>query len=306
MRVGLVLSSEQLVVALIDRRNKQRPSVKVLANYALEDGASLSQYASELKKLVKERGLGGCPCFAVLGESDYQLLLTEKLDLPEDEQREAMRWKIKDLISFDAEQAVIDSFTQPGKNMNFTVVSKKSVVTALVDLVNQVGLKLSAIDIPELACRNVLDYHEANPSGVALVIMGQQQNKILVIKDGQLYFSRHFGGSHHSSHNSESSSDIVLELQRSLDYYERQMNQPPPTAILCLGSGSVDAITHSLQDNFQQTILQFDQQHFSIRLFDAHSDAQNEIVNAGQTSEDGVIEKATLLAVGAALRQEAA
>ena len=51
---------------------------------------------------------------SVLDPSAYRLLLVEAPDVPPEELRAAVRWRIKDLIDFHVDDAVIDVFEMPG------------------------------------------------------------------------------------------------------------------------------------------------------------------------------------------------
>jgi len=115
---------------------------------------------SKLRESISSLQLQGTPCNATLRAEDYSLLLVEAPKVPEDELRDAMQWKIKDLSPIPVDKAIVDVFRMPedaglvGKGMVFTVVAKKSAVESLVSLVDSVGLTMNAIDIPELALRN--------------------------------------------------------------------------------------------------------------------------------------------------------
>ena len=53
------------------------------------------------------------PTVSVLDPDSYRLLLVEAPDVPADELRAAVRWRVKDLIDFHVDDAVIDVFEMP-------------------------------------------------------------------------------------------------------------------------------------------------------------------------------------------------
>ena len=82
---------------------------------------------------------------------------------------------------------------------------------------------------------------------------------------------------------------MVLELQRSLDYYERHFDQPPITRIVVSPGSTRDA---ALADDLAK------ETGFEVNTLNLQSLLQCEIPT------DTVVDAASLLAVGAALREE--
>ena len=91
----------------------------------------------------------------------YRLLLVEAPDVPADELRAAVRWRIKDLIDFHIDDAVIDVFEMPPharggpQRMMYAVTAKAEVVKREIERIESAGLKLGVVDIPELSLRNI-------------------------------------------------------------------------------------------------------------------------------------------------------
>src|SRR5205814_7642129 len=110
---------------------------------------------------------------SVLDPSAYRLLLVEAPDVPPEELRAAVRWRVKDLIDFHVDDAVIDVFEMPphargGRNrMMYAVTAKADYVKQQIDLIEAAGLNLDVIDIGELSLRNVATLFEAEQRGTA-------------------------------------------------------------------------------------------------------------------------------------------
>jgi len=256
--VGIECQPNGLAVAVCADKWVQTESVaslrpQILHSDILLDESSISDQATMLTDWVETHGLTGCPCNLVLPSSDYQLLLVEAPDVPEVEMREAVRWRIKDLISIPVAKAAIDVFLLPhdgsrGKKMAYVVVAELSRLSSLVSLVNQSGLSLESIDIGELALRNLaylqdLDHPESR--GVAIVRLLEGQGSVSLYRKGNMYLSRQFQIKYGAGLLDDIPIDsFILEVQRSLDYYERQMGQPPPTNLYICGDNiSEDKIT---------------------------------------------------------------
>src|SRR5690606_31362999 len=64
--------------------------------------------AHALRELLSATGSHNARCTTLMGPNDYQLLLVEAPDVEATELRAAIRWRIKDLIDFHIDDAVID------------------------------------------------------------------------------------------------------------------------------------------------------------------------------------------------------
>lgn len=198
-----------------------------------------------LKNWVGEHRLNNAACHVVLGPDTYQILLVEPPDVPQEELRSAIRWRLKDLINIPVEQAALDVFALPAdgvrsnKKMIYVVVCEKKKIQAIVDMVGDAGLSLDSIDIGELALRNLvlrLLPPDQAERGVALARIRSGMGSIFIYRVGNLYLGRSFSLSYNGGLlDSLPEESLALELQRSLDYYERQMGQSPPVAIYICG-----------------------------------------------------------------------
>jgi MSHA biogenesis protein MshI len=102
------------------------------------------------------------------------------------------------------------------------------VIAARQKMFNAAKVKLRAIDIPEMAQRNVSALLEPEGRGVAMLSFGEDGGLLTVSWRGELYLSRRIDvtaaqildDDHDRKH--QSFDKITLELQRSLDNFERQ------------------------------------------------------------------------------------
>lgn len=198
--------------------------------------------ADLLRQRLGKLGLQNLPCNLVLAPGSYSLLLVEAPKVPMAEMREALRWRIKDLIHFPAADAVIDVFLLPedsakGANrMAYVVASERKVVTEAIAHVDEAQLTLSAIDIGELALRNLAVTCADTSRGLALVRLNAGSGSLQIVRNNSLYLSRQFALPYNAGLLDDLPADVlVLEVQRSLDYFERQMRQPAPAQIAFCG-----------------------------------------------------------------------
>jgi len=206
-----------------------------------------TQRQATLEELVKKHKLGNVACNHVLEPNAYQLLQVEAPNVPEDEVRSALRWHVKDLIEFHIDDAVLDVFELPaeaqrtGTNMMFVVAARAPLVRERVAIIEDAGLKLHAIDINELAMRNITALLPEDNGGVLFAHLGNGVGQIIVTREQKLFLGRNIEtaiGTVDSMTAGDGTLDelpfeiqhqldaLVQEIQRSQDYYERYFAQP--------------------------------------------------------------------------------
>jgi MSHA biogenesis protein MshI len=237
-RVGALVSSEQLAVAHMGERDGAPYLIdfkRVALNSEKDAGKALSN-------LVKTMEIEGKQCSFVLNRKDYNLHLVEAPKVEASELRGAVRWKIKDLLDMKVEDAAIDVFRVPedayrGRDMVYVVASLKSKITSIVNMVEESGLELAVIDIPELVMRNLSSRYIEDGNGLAFMDLRRNGSTMNITRNGELFLSRRINTQLDSevmqSMEWEGLKDrLVLEIQRSLDYYESQMGQVPINRIV--------------------------------------------------------------------------
>ena len=294
--VGLEFGGDYLSVAVSTLAERRLRHVSVLR--ADTAPTELSQWTPRLKAFVEKHQLKAQYCSVVMNVADYQLLLVEAPDVPDEEMREAVRWRIKDLINVPVEAAVVDVFPVPsdasraGKKMLYVVVATREWITRVIDLVRAADLQLRAIDIEVLALRN-LTLNLAAERGLALVRLRPGVGDVSIFKQGNLYLTRHFKLNYSGGLLDDLPDEaLALEVQRSFDYVERQMGQVPPSQVYVCGEGlGAEKITDSLRKAMPAQVAYFD-------LADHLQFAQ-------EPADEGIAQLC-VAAAGGALREEVA
>ena len=257
--VGVEYQSEGMAVVQQELKDGV-PSVSAM-DFLRFDGASAQLL---LKAWVEKHRLEKSRCNVVLGADAYQLLLVEPPEVPFEEMREAIRWRLKDLVSIPVEQAVVDIFmlpedgTRSNKKMVYVVAADKAKIKSVIDCVNHSGLELEAIDIIELAMRNVSQrlICDSMDRGIAIARLRQGSGSVYLFRQGNMYLARNFALDYNGGLLDDLPEDILaLELQRSLDYYERQMGQVPPSVVYVCGENvSEDKIGATLKSSLAANV----------------------------------------------------
>ncbi len=232
-RVGLVVNPHAVALAHVDDRGGA-PQLMACEHIALDSDKSAEK---ELATLVKSLDLEGVQCSYVLNARDYNLHLVEAPKVEEAELRAAVRWKIKDLLDMKVDDAAIDVFRVPedayrGREMVYVVAGLKSRIRGIVQMLNNVGLEPAVVDIPELAMKNISSLFIDDSNGAAFMDLRRTGSTMNITRDGNLYLTRRINTQLDpevmQSLEWETLRDrLVLEIQRSLDYYESQMGKPP-------------------------------------------------------------------------------
>ncbi|MGM0769340.1 MAG: PilN domain-containing protein [Pseudomonadota bacterium] len=203
-----------------------------------------------LSELVRYQGWAGTPTTLVLPLDKYQVFQLERPEGIDDaELGDALKWKLKDFLDFSPTDAVSDVFPFPadaargrGQLVN-VVAARKSLVSEQVGLVLAAGLELVAVDVAELALRNLIARLDPQNRGAALVHLRDAYGQMVIAKGAELYLSRRLDVVSDDLKNASTQENAVqslaLEMQRSLDYYESQLGQVPPAVIRLVARDSM-------------------------------------------------------------------
>ncbi len=286
------------------RREKDLPPILELCSWQRqEDDKSAGRL---LHKIREKYDLQRSACVSMMELGSYSLLMVEAPDVQPDELRAAIRWKIKDLIDFHIDDAVVDVFEVPdtkgtGRNrMMYAVVARTSLVKARIDQLLDAGLPLTVVDIPELALRNIASLLPEDVSGVVLVYLGQDKGLITITRQSTLYLSRRIENGLNALPETAMHGDdadvikgwldgIVVEIQRSLDYYESHFDKPQVSSVVIAPPAKeIDGMVEYISSQLE----------IPVRILDVNSliDAQEPL--------DATMQANCTLAIGAALRQE--
>ena len=224
--------------------------------------ATAEESVVTLQRLARSARLGSRDCAPVMPLGSYHLLSIEAPEVPANELRAAVRWRIRDLIDFHVDDAVLDVFDAPasaarGQTSLYVVVSRSSEVKTLADRLQDAGVNLSVIDIPELALRNIAAQLPEDAQGVAMLYFGAQQGVIALCRNSTLYLARtlDLGEERLQAASVDGQTEALfdalgLEVQRSLDYYDRTFQQAPITHLLVMPlSEPLPGLIDSLRSN---------------------------------------------------------
>lgn len=293
--VGVELQEDGMALVAL-RWSDGTPEASCMTFLPYSEGASPEQL---LKDWVVNAKLTGARCHVTLAGDQYQILLVEPPEVPDEELRNAIRWRLKDLISIPLEQAAIDVFALPEdgtrskKKMVYVVAAEEQKIKSVIALVEQSGLQLQAIDVGELAIRNVANTLLGDDTwerGIAVARIRRGAGSVYIYRQGNMYLARSFALDYKAGLLDDlPEENLALELQRSVDYYERQMGQAPPTVIYVCGENILEDKLGPVLKASLGVQLQVLDPAAVVRLED---------------DIDSAVSQRCLAAIGAAMRQE--
>lgn len=292
---GISLRPDGVCVARVERVTGRAPTL------ALVDFRPWDDQPPEkvLTRLAADHDLARSRCTTVLDFNEYSLLLTEAPDVPPDELRAAIRWRIKDLIDFHINDATLDVFELPGEKVAgrprsmYAVAARSSAIQKRADLMSAAGVNLDVIDIPEMAQRNLASLLPEDAKGLVLLSFAGGGGLITISKQTEIYLSRAIDVGLDmlvSGQDLDGLFDrVVLEVQRSLDYYDSHFRQGPIAALaLAPLPREVPGLLDYLKSNLSIGVIAMDLTQLM--------ECQGEITPT--------LQSVCLTALGAALRQE--
>jgi len=276
--LGVDITSEGAALVRVSR-NKNEPLVLATEFCSWQQDEERSR---TLSRTVRNMARPRIPVVSTLPPQSYQLLQVQAPKVKENEVKMAVGWQIKDLIDFPLENTVIDHFPAPDSpglgKMVYVVAADRGAVREHADLLEQARLKIRAIHIPELALRNIVQREEDSDSGLALLHMEEDTGMILIFKNGILYVARRLRSGMNQLLQSGSPAEedsileaedqgnpafksVLLDLQRTLDYFESNFRSPPVgTLLLAPQLGDLPELQSHLQQNLDMSVRLLDSQ----------------------------------------------
>jgi MSHA biogenesis protein MshI len=235
---------------------------------------------------------------SVLDSDDYQLMLVEAPDVLPAELKAAVRWRLKDVVEFPLDDAIVDVFPIPdqvrrtGAKMLYAVAAKRAAVDRHVSLIKPENRRFDVIDIPELALRNLAAVLPQANDGLVFLWLRRNSAQLLVVKGLRLYLTRFVAFPHGSRADPDvpgaEIDALALEMQRSMDYFESHYEQAPLAHLVIAPWGPYSAaLTEELAA------------HTSMRVGLLDLDPVLEL-----PADVRLNDARTLIAIGGALREE--
>jgi len=222
----------------------------------------------------------------LLADGLHQVLLSDVPDVPEAEMDAAIELKAGDLLSYDLDDATLNTIHLPKEayrgrmRMAFIIAAKKAPLRLWLMALIRLGIRVDIIDVETTQLRNLaLMKRKFNESGIFHL---KTSNSRLVLNYGEeMVLSRNFdiGLSSLSSETTVQDGELeltvtedtqaaiqletlVLEIRRSLDYYEAQLGLGSIAEIQFLCDPEHQQLAERLADKLGVRFAQLDPSQF--------------------------------------------
>lgn len=238
--VALSVHPDRVDIAKVSRNGAAPPLVEICD--------SVQKKNSDLETLQavrKDFRLDQSRCGTLLGAMQYQLQLIDAPAVPAAELKAAVRWGLKDMLEYPVEAATVDVVMVPagpnstarGKSV-YAVSAKNSDIESVMKMFLEAKLPLEVIDVPELAQRNIAALLETEGRGLALLSFDDEGGLLTFTAGGELYMARRMEVGTLMLQQAEATrreqmfERVTLELQRSLDHFDRQFSHIPLSRVM--------------------------------------------------------------------------
>jgi MSHA biogenesis protein MshI len=175
----------------------------------------------------------------VLDHQHYELHMVEAAPVPDEELSDAMRFRVKDMLSMPLDDAIVQATRLPAdayrgrQDMAFVSAVRRDHIRKLVKWCHNRDLELQQISLPEFSLLNLVTAQMVEHS-VALLRLDEHSGALYVYYDGALYLVRSLAIGYADLQSNSASEELTLdsneqlerlalELQRSMDFYESQI-----------------------------------------------------------------------------------
>jgi MSHA biogenesis protein MshI len=214
-------------------------------------------YANALAMLHSEYSAQG-QCNLILNAKHSQIVQVDKPNVPINEIADAVKWQIKDLVTIPPDDMVLDYFDGPQlaaglEKINVVCASKKE-LQSYVEPLSKNNLIINTITTEEFAFTALLPMN--NDACIMVCQQPGEELNLLIVRQGRLYFQRRLLSMAKLAEKSEEQlmmgviDSLSLEIQRSIDYFERQLKQSPIKSIEVLLPMTTEAfVAQKLAEN---------------------------------------------------------
>ncbi len=227
--MAISLLGDAVCAAHVRRGSSIAPTV-TLATCQLTAGDSLD---TALEKLARESHADRHQCTTLLNPREYQILSVDSPSVPPAEMKTAIRWRLKDLLDYHVDDATIDVLdipqeknAPPRSHAMYAIAAPSATIEQRQAMFGQAKIPLSVIDIPEMAQRNMAALVEPEGRGIAMLSFDAEGGLLTFSAGGELYLARRIdvplAGQSGDERRNAAFDKITLELQRSLDHFDRQ------------------------------------------------------------------------------------
>ncbi|MDX1706313.1 hypothetical protein [Pseudidiomarina sp.] len=254
--LAFALSNESVSIVVAQARTQALELI--VSDAAEKDDRQFAEVVDELLTKYSRYTRGDPSIVLVLGPSLYQSVALKRPKLPDEEIAAGLRYSLRDLVSLPPADIIADYYESPiqlpGQNKINAVVADRNLLEPIMKTLHNASDNVLAVVAEEQAVERLFQDQE-NPAVV--VCQSQQEPALLqVYRDGALQVNRSVASL--EKLNQVSLDEIKMgalqplsvEIQRSIDYFERQLRQRPiKEIVLAISSKHQTLVTEQLTED---------------------------------------------------------
>jgi MSHA biogenesis protein MshI len=188
--VAVAQEGSSVHAAQVSHVDGQRPRVLWMWN------TEADRLSDALGLLKRTHRLNDSSLVLQLERAQYRLVSTEVPDVPREEWRDAMRWRLKDQVDFPMDDALLEVLAVPQDTQLRQMFPAIALVVQRADYdrlaleADDVGLSWSAADTAETALRNLSAMAEVEGQAHALLVFGESHGMLVITYQGELLMTR--------------------------------------------------------------------------------------------------------------------
>jgi len=259
--VGICIASDKVVSVVLHRVDN---AWEINAT-AIESFQQESEKLPALTKALTTLPSDASVCL-VIPENTYQWVQLDKPNLPEQEVITSLPWTVKELVSLEPTDIIADyydlSLKQGGVEKINVAVTSRTLFTPLLKTFHDSSVQLSTVTTSEMILCDMVEHDDG-----AHMLVSQQFNSepsLHIIRNGELLLSRKLRGLMGLAQQPLNQLKLGLldafglELQRSLDYFESQLKQPPIKSLqLAIPNLELHGLAQELSQFFPAKVIPF-------------------------------------------------
>lgn len=295
--LAVVLRGMQLDIAHVVRSTAHLPEILLLETFEMA-----ADETDSLRRLAQGKNLKRYRCVTLMRPGSYRVVQMEPPAVAPDERVEAMRWRLKDMVNFPVDDAALAVADVPGdvgrQAQVLAIAAPRQAIGECMKRFADARLTLAAIDVPDMALRNVAALFEEGDRGLAFLHLCEDAILLIITWRGELCLSRQIDlpvavlMQPDEERHGQFFERLALELQRTLDNFDRQFSYIPVARLLVASEFAAAATVGALARNL----------YLPVQVMDLAA-----VLEFSSLPELRVAERQAqaLLAIGAALRDVA-
>lgn len=240
--LGLDIGSRS--VKIVRLTHSKKPAVSFCG--MVEISLNATDFSQTLHDYLAEHHLLGLSAAACLDDPSIKIRKVELPEMPEADLKEAVKWKIRDVLEGPVSDYVVRSSllekvstVQAKKLMLVGYAIKRAAVTNLLQKVTLAGLKISFVEPSSVSLAAAIE--AAYPSGenwVAGLDVGPGKAVMVIVGQGKLYYSRPLPGIQSVWDDPVINQKLAAEVQNTIDTFTVTFHVDKINRIFLAGSGA--------------------------------------------------------------------